>query len=55
MKKQIKYRTNEQGVFFYVETLDLDVLSEIHDMFWIITALKTAQMVYLVQSENKKD
>ena len=31
--KETKYRTNEQGVFFDVETLDLDVLYKTHDIY----------------------
>ena len=33
VKNKIKYRTNEQGVFFDVETLELDVLYNIHDIY----------------------
>ena len=32
-ENKIKYRTNEQGVFFDVETLELDVLYNIHDIY----------------------
>ena len=28
-----KYRTNKKGVFFDVETLELDVLNKLHDMY----------------------
>ena len=30
---KIKYRTNEQGVFFYLETLELVVLYNIHGIY----------------------
>ena len=34
MENKIKYRTNEQGVFFYVVSLELDVFYKVHDILF---------------------
>ena len=55
VKNKIKYRNNEQGVFFDVETLELDVLHKILNMHLDFYCSKNCSYGHPTRIETNKD